>query len=156
MSIPAGKHQSHNPQDNEYFKLNASHPDLVFGKTQYPAAHTVVSPEQWDYHGSVTLSLPFTVKASAAPGAKTINVSMDYGLCFDTGQCEPPELAEGSVSLQQIPINRLAISPRNLLHRRRLQPLRLLRIVPLSRKMLQPSRQRIRSPRYSGICFWLS
>lgn len=99
MSIPAGKHQSHNPQDNEYFKLNASHPDLVFGKTQYPAAHTVVSPEQWDYHGSVTLSLPFTVKANAAPGNKTINVSMDYGLCFDTGQCEPPELAEGSVRL---------------------------------------------------------
>lgn len=33
MTIPEGKHQSRNPLDDEYFKLSASHPDLVFGKT---------------------------------------------------------------------------------------------------------------------------
>jgi thiol:disulfide interchange protein DsbD len=99
MTIPEGKHQSRNPLDDEYFKLSASHPDLVFGKTIFPSGYHVVWEEQWDYSGSVTLQLPFTVKASAAPGVKTVKVGMDYGLCLDSGQCEAPQLKEENLRL---------------------------------------------------------
>jgi len=99
MTIPEGKHQSRNPLDEEYFKLTASHPDFVFGKTIFPSGYHVVWEEQWDYTGTITLQLPFTVKASAQPGAKTVKVGIDYGLCLDSGQCEPPQLKEENLRL---------------------------------------------------------
>jgi len=98
-SCPAKK-QTINPQDPEYFFLQASHPDLNFGKPVYPKATKVVSEEEWLYYPQVTLTLPFTVKANAKPGAKQINAIMGYSLCYDSGMCNPPEEVEHSLSLQ--------------------------------------------------------
>lgn len=100
MTIPADKHQSHDPAAPDYFYLEASHPSLVFGKTVYPKAHKVVSPTQWDYHGSVTLNLPFSVKADAKPGKISFKTLLAYNLCFDNGMCEPPQEEERSVTLE--------------------------------------------------------
>ena len=36
MTIPEGKHQSHDPQEPDYFYLEASHPSLSFGKPSIP------------------------------------------------------------------------------------------------------------------------
>lgn len=100
LNIPSGKHQSHDPSDPAYFYLEASHPSLNFGKVIYPKAHKVVSATQWDYHGKVTLRLPFTVKADAKPGKIEIKALLAYNLCFDDGMCEPPEEAEKTLRLE--------------------------------------------------------
>ncbi|MCB5228531.1 MAG: thioredoxin family protein [Candidatus Cloacimonetes bacterium] len=100
MTIPEGKHQSHDPQEPDYFYLEASHPSLSFGKTIYPKAHEVVSADQWDYYKSVTLRLPFTVKKDARAGKIDINTTLSYNLCLDGGACEPPEDTEGKVRLE--------------------------------------------------------
>ena len=100
LIIPEGKHQSHDPTDPAYFYLEAAHPMLSFGKTIYPKGYQVVSESQWDYYKSVTLSLPFTVKQDAKAGKITIDALLAYNLCFDNGMCEPPEEAEGKLSLQ--------------------------------------------------------
>lgn len=100
LSIPDGKHQSHDPSDPAYFYLEASHPSLSFGKTIYPKGYKVVSATQWDYYKSVKLTLPFTVKKDAAPAKLNINTTLAYNLCFDDGMCEPPDEAVGKVSLE--------------------------------------------------------
>lgn len=100
MTIPEGKHQSHDPQEPDYFYLEASHPSLSFAKTIYPKAHEVVSADQWDYYKSVTLRLPFTVKKDAKAGKIDINTILNYNLCLDGGACEPPEDTEGKVRLE--------------------------------------------------------
>jgi thiol:disulfide interchange protein DsbD len=100
LSIPDGKHQSHDPSDPAYFYLEASHPSLSFGKTIYPKGYKVVSATQWDYYKSVKLTLPFTVKKDAAPAKLNINATLAYNLCFDDGMCEPPDEAVGKVSLE--------------------------------------------------------
>ncbi len=100
LTIPEGQKQSINPQEPEYFFLQASHPELSFGKVAYPKPTKVVSAEEWNYHPKVTLSLPFTVKANARPGTKTITALMGYNLCFESGMCNPPEEAEGTLKLK--------------------------------------------------------
>ncbi len=104
LSIPEGQKQSFNPQEPEYFYLEASHPDLKFGKVIYPKATKVVSDTEWQYHPSVTLSLPFTVNANAKPGDKQIKALLSYNLCFDTGMCNPPEEKEGTVKLSVVAV----------------------------------------------------
>lgn len=100
LSIPAGQKQSFNPQEPEYFYLEASHPDLNFGKLSYPKATKVASAEEWQYYPKVTLSLPFTVKSTAKAGAKQIVALMNYNLCYESGMCNPPEEVEGKLNLQ--------------------------------------------------------
>ncbi|HPV14347.1 MAG TPA: cytochrome c biogenesis protein CcdA [Candidatus Cloacimonadota bacterium] len=100
LSIPDGKHQSHDPSDPAYFYLEASHPSLSFGKVIYPKGYKVVSATQWDYHKSVKLTLPFTVKKDAPAGKVNIEATLAYNLCFDDGMCEPPDEAVGKVALE--------------------------------------------------------
>ena len=100
LSIPDGKHQSHDPTDPAYFYLEASHPSLSFGKTIYPSGYKVVSSTQWDYHKSVKLTLPFTVKKNVPAGKINIDATLAYNLCFDDGMCEPPDEAVGKVALE--------------------------------------------------------
>jgi thiol:disulfide interchange protein len=99
LTIPEGQKQTVNPKEPEYFYLEASHPELSFGKVVYPSPTKVVSPEEWNYHPTVTLTLPFTVKANAKPGAKQINALLSYNLCYESGMCNPPEEAEKVLSL---------------------------------------------------------
>lgn len=108
MTMPADKHQSHDPAAPDYFYLEASHPSLSFGKTVYPKAHKVVSPNQWDYHGSVTLTLPFSVKSDAKPGKISFKTLLAYNLCFDNGMCEPPEEEERSLTLDILAVDTAA------------------------------------------------
>ncbi|HHZ15489.1 MAG TPA: DUF255 domain-containing protein [Candidatus Cloacimonetes bacterium] len=103
LSIPDGKHQSHDPSDPAYFYLEASHPSLSFGKTIYPKGYKVVSATQWDYHKSVKLTLPFTVKKDAPAGKIKLEATLAYNLCFDDGMCEPPDEAVGKLSLEIVP-----------------------------------------------------
>lgn len=99
LSIPAGKHQSHNPLGEEYFLLEVAHPELVFGPTVYPKAHKIVSAEQWDYEGSVTITRSFTVKSTAKPGAKVLKPVLTYQMCLESGMCEPPVDVPGNAAL---------------------------------------------------------
>lgn len=99
LQIPSDRKQSVDPNDPEYFYLEAEHPDFVFGKLALPKATRIVSDIEWLYYPTVTLSLPFKVKDSASPGEKVINASMNYNLCYDSGMCDPPEEAEGKVSI---------------------------------------------------------
>ena len=99
LTIPAGKHQSHNPLGEEYFLLEVSHPDLVFGPTVYPKAHKIVSAEQWDYSGSVTISRTYTVKSTSKPGVKALKPVLTYQMCLESGMCEPSVDVEGSAKL---------------------------------------------------------
>ncbi|MBP7310395.1 MAG: thioredoxin family protein [Candidatus Cloacimonetes bacterium] len=102
LTIPEDQKQSVNPQEPEYFYLQASHPELSFGKVSYPKPTKAVSAEEWNYYPKVTLSLPFTVKSNARPGAKTITALMGYNLCYESGMCNPPEEAEGSLKLKVV------------------------------------------------------
>ncbi len=99
LTIPEGQKQSFNPKDPEYFFLQASHPELSFGKVVYPKPTKAVSDEEWNYHPTVTLSLPFTVKSTAKPGSKQITALMGYNLCYESGMCNPPEEAEKTLKL---------------------------------------------------------
>lgn len=100
LSIPAGKHQSHDPASPDYFYLEAQSPSLSFGKVIYPKPDKVISANEWEYAQSVTLRLPFTVKPGAKPGKTDVKTLLAYNLCFDNGSCEPPDEAEGSVKLK--------------------------------------------------------
>jgi len=100
LSIPEGQKQTVNPKDPEYFYLQAKNADLSFGKVIYPKPTKAVSDEEWLYHPTVTLTLPFTVKSTAKPGTKTVNALLGYNLCFESGMCNPPEEAEGTLKLK--------------------------------------------------------
>lgn len=100
LSIPEGQKQTVNPKDPEYFYLQATNADLSFGKVVYPKPTKAVSDEEWLYHPTVTLTLPFTVKSTAKPGLKTISALMGYNLCYESGMCNPPEEAEGTLKLK--------------------------------------------------------
>ena len=100
LLIPEGKKQTVNPQNPEYFYLEASHPDLIWGKVIYPKPTQVVSEEEWNYHPQVTLTLPFTVKQTAKTGNKQIEVLLSYNLCYETGMCDPPEEATAILSIK--------------------------------------------------------
>jgi thiol:disulfide interchange protein DsbD len=102
LTIPEGQKQSFDPRNPEYFYLEASNPELSFGKVVYPKPTKVVSPEEWNYHPKVTLTLPFTVKPTAKPGTKQIKALLAYNLCFDSGMCNPPEEAEETLNLQVV------------------------------------------------------
>jgi len=99
ISIPAGKHQSYNPSSPDFPALEVSHPDLVFSPTSYPKAQKIVSAEQWDYAGTMTISRSFTVKSSAKPGAIVLKPVTTTQFCFESGMCEPPEDHEGTAKL---------------------------------------------------------
>lgn len=105
LTIPEGQKQTFNPKEPEYFYLEATHPDLSFGKVVYPKPTKVVSAEEWNYHPQVTLTLPFTVKATAKPGAKQINALLAYNLCYDSGMCDPPEEAEKTLALTVVALD---------------------------------------------------
>lgn len=100
LVIPEGKKQTVNPKNPEYFYLEANHPDLIFGKVIYPQPTKIVSAEEWNYHPKVTLALPFTVKNTAKPGDKQIEVLLSYNLCYETGMCDPPEETSKTLSFQ--------------------------------------------------------
>jgi hypothetical protein len=113
LSIPQGQKQSFDPNEPEYFYLEASHPEISFGKLVYPKATKVVSDTEWQYYPQVTLSLPFEVKSTASAGEKQIKALLAYNLCFDSGMCNPPEEEEGILRLAQ----RIAIARRKKLWR---------------------------------------
>lgn len=99
LSIPEGQKQSLDPNDNEYFYISASHPELKFGNFKLPNPTKKVGDSEWQYFPTVSLSLPFTVSANAKLGEKSIAVELGYNLCYDDGMCNPPEEEEGKVSL---------------------------------------------------------
>lgn len=98
--IPETMHQSYFPGDEDYFYLKAESSALTFGKTQYPTPDKIEEGDEWIYSGSVTLSLPFTVKASVQPGMITISAEASYNICLDTGMCEPPETVTSKLNLR--------------------------------------------------------
>lgn len=106
VSYPDSMKQSYDPSEGEspYFFLSGASPALSFGKLSYPKP-TRVSPNGiWEYHKSVTLSLPFTVKANAKPGKVAINATFGYGLCHKTtGFCDIPSEESRQLSLQILP-----------------------------------------------------
>ncbi len=102
LTIPEGKKQTVNPKNPEYFYLEASHPDLSFGKVEYPKPTNIISAEEWNYHPKVTLTLPFTVKQTAKAGNKQVEVLLSYNLCYESGMCDPPEEATKKLSFQII------------------------------------------------------
>ena len=102
LKIPAGMKQTVDPGDPAYFYLEAEHPQLSFGKSALPKAHTVISDGEWQYKESVKLTLPFTVKANAKAGKSKIKVVLNYNLCHDDGMCEPPEEEEYSLEIEII------------------------------------------------------
>ncbi|MDD2332737.1 MAG: cytochrome c biogenesis protein CcdA, partial [Candidatus Cloacimonetes bacterium] len=96
LSIPDGMGQSYDPEDLDYFFLRSEHPELSFSKTLYPKGYK--STEfGFKYAGSVTLSLPFSVKGTAKPGNKSLEAEMGYNLCFDDGNCEIPTSKKGKL-----------------------------------------------------------
>lgn len=100
LIIPEGQKQALDPNNPEYFYLEASNPELSFGKVSYPTPTKIVSYQEWNYHPKVTLSLPFTVKATAKPGAKQVKAVLAYNLCYESGMCNPPDEAEETLTLQ--------------------------------------------------------
>jgi len=96
LAIPKGMHQSYMP---DYFTLQAEHPSLQFSAVVYPKTNHKGVDGSPEYVGSVTLSLPFTVKAAAKPGKLQVKGTMSYNICKDSGECLPPEDVEGSVNL---------------------------------------------------------
>ncbi len=106
LSIPEEMKQSR--EDDDYFYLSAEHSSLSFGKTQYPPPTKTSEDGIPEYHKSVTLSLPFTVKTTARPGRITIDTEMAYGLCTYAGFCYPPEFPVGKVNLEILPAETVA------------------------------------------------
>lgn len=102
LKIPSDRKQSVDPNDPEYFYIEASHPDLNIGKMVLPKPTKVVSATEWQYYPTVTLTLPFTVKANARPGKSTVQVLLSYNLCYESGMCDPPEEAEGKLAIEII------------------------------------------------------
>ncbi len=100
LHIPEGMKQSLNPADNIYFYLEAEHPDLNIGEAKLPQPTQKVSDTEWNYYPHVTLSLPFTVKDGAAPGKKSIKLTMNYNLCYDSGMCDPPDSKEAELAFE--------------------------------------------------------
>lgn len=114
LSIPQGQKQSFDPNEPEYFYLEASHPEISFGKLVYPKATKVVSDTEWQYYPQVTLSLPFEVKSTASAGEKQIKALLAYNLCFDSGMCNPPEEEEGILRLSVMALDpNAAVSTEN-------------------------------------------
>jgi len=99
VTIPPTMHQSYFPGDEDYFYLKASGAGLDFGRTQYPKANKIEEGNEWVYEGTVTLSLPFTVRSSVQPGKVTVKAEAGTNVCFDTGMCNPPETAEASLTV---------------------------------------------------------
>jgi thiol:disulfide interchange protein DsbD len=97
LEIPADRKQSVDPNDNPYFVLEAEHPDLEIATLTLPKPTKVVSETEWQYYPRVTLSLPFRVRANARPGEKSVRALMSYNLCYESGMCDPPEDAEGTL-----------------------------------------------------------
>lgn len=102
LQIPEDQKQSIDPNDNIYFYIEASHPDLKFGSFKLPKPDKVVGDDEWQYFPSVTLSLPFTVRENAKLGERKITVELGYNLCYDDGMCNPPEEEESVVSLKVV------------------------------------------------------
>ena len=100
MTIPKGMHQTYVPGENDYFYLDAKNPNLSFGTTVYPAPTEKVSATEWSYHGTITFTKPFTVKASAKPGSSKINAEFAYNICLDSGACEPPETVNKDIDFK--------------------------------------------------------
>lgn len=104
VTIPETMHQSYFPGDEDYFFLKASAAGLEFGKTRYPTPDKIEEGDEWIYSGSVTLSLPFTVKSSVQPGNITIKAEAGTNVCLDTGMCNPPESVESNLTLKILSI----------------------------------------------------
>lgn len=101
LTMPADLKQTHDPTaENDYFYLKASHPALIFGQLTYPQPTRVKAEDEWEYHGSVTLTLPFALKPNAAPGNVRITAEMGYNLCYESGMCLPPAMKSGEASLE--------------------------------------------------------
>ncbi len=103
MTIPQGMHQSYFPGDNEYFYLKATGTGLSFGQTIYPEPVTVEEGNEWIYAGKVVLTLPFKVSSGQAVSRVVVQAEMGYNTCFDTGQCEMPEVVSRTLYLQVMP-----------------------------------------------------
>jgi len=98
LTIPSDRKQSVDPNDPAYFYIEASHPDLQIARMVLPKPTKIISDTEWQYYPSVKLSLPFTVKAGAKPGNKTMDVLLSYNLCYASGMCDPPEEKEATLS----------------------------------------------------------
>ncbi|MDP3113330.1 MAG: thioredoxin family protein [Candidatus Cloacimonadaceae bacterium] len=114
LSIPEGKKQSHDPKDLEssYFYLIGENSSLSFGKHQYPKPDKISEDGFWEYYKSLTLTLPFTVKAIAKAGKTEIKAEMSYGLCHAiSGFCDPPVEALDKVSLEILAAEEVPLAP---------------------------------------------
>jgi len=101
LTIPADMKQSHDPTvENDFFYLLASHPSLSFGRLNYPTPTKIKAENEWEYHGSVTLTLPFTVNQNAPAGKIEITAEMGFNPCYETGLCRPPDERTGKVTLE--------------------------------------------------------
>lgn len=100
LQIPDGQKQAMDPADPAYFYLEATHPDLAFGKVIYPKADKMAADGEWQYYRQVSLKLPFTVKANAKPGKSQILAELNYNLCYEDGMCNPPESEEGKLAFE--------------------------------------------------------
>jgi len=100
LTIPSGMQQIYDINDLSYFNLSAEHPEITFGSAIYPKTWKENAQGDKKYSGSVTLTLPYTVKANARPGKKNIPVLMGYNLCFEDGICEAPEEKTANLVLE--------------------------------------------------------
>lgn len=100
ISIPEGKQQTFDPNDQDYFFLSAASPMLSFGKTLYPKTYKPGATGEMKYSKSVTLTLPFKVKDSAKAGKHSFTATVGYNFCYETGACDPPEESEKQLSLE--------------------------------------------------------
>lgn len=112
LVIPDGWKQTYDPGtgQNEYFFVNIAEPapkGLSFGPVQYPKSNETDELGAYIFHGSVTLTRSFTVKADAKPGKLNLPLELTYGLCNDQG-CQPPDILEGKASLEILPADAAA------------------------------------------------
>ncbi len=104
LTIPSDLKQTHDPTvENDFFYLKASHPALTFGRINYPKPTKIKAEDEWEYHGRVTLSLPFTVRQNATVGRIEIPAEMAFNLCYESGICLPPEEKAEQVALEILP-----------------------------------------------------
>jgi thiol:disulfide interchange protein DsbD len=95
--IPEGLHQSYEIDDEfAQFYLYSESPGLEFGDVVYPQIQGKESGEIIEYHGTVSLTLPFVIKDASV---KEIDVEYSYQLCLDSGACLRPVSANESLAL---------------------------------------------------------
>lgn len=97
--IPEGLHQSYEI-DDEYaqFYLYSETPGLEFGELIYPETEGKQSGEIVEYHGTISLALPFIIKDQSV---QEIDLEYSYQLCLDSGACLRPVSGNETLTLDK-------------------------------------------------------